>query len=35
MLLVSLDRIKDASSIKLEINENTSIDAVLHDYEAS
>ena len=34
MLLVSLDRIKDASSIKLEINENTSIDAVLHDYES-
>ena len=34
MLLVSLDRVKDASSIKLEINENTAIDAVLQDYES-
>lgn len=32
-LLVSLDRVKDASSINLEINENISVNAVLHDYE--
>ena len=34
MLLVSLDRIKDASSIKIEINDTTVIDAMLHDYES-
>lgn len=34
MLLVSLDRVKDASSIKIEINETTFIDALLHDYES-
>jgi S1-C subfamily serine protease len=34
MLLVSLDRVKDASSIKVEINETTLIDATLHDYES-
>lgn len=34
MLLVSLDRVKDASSIKIEINETTFIDAILHDYES-
>lgn len=33
VLLVSLDRVKDASSIKVEINETTSVDAILHDYE--
>ena len=34
MLLVSLDRVMDASSIKIEINETTFIDAILHDYES-
>lgn len=34
MLLVSFDRVKDASSIKIEINETTFIDATLHDYES-
>jgi S1-C subfamily serine protease len=33
MLLVSQDRVKDASSIMVEINETTYADAVLHDYE--
>lgn len=32
-LLVSLDRVKDASSIKIEINENVAVDAILQDYE--
>lgn len=32
-LLVSLDRVKDASSIKIEINDNVSVDAELEDYE--
>lgn len=34
MLLVSFDRIKDASSIKIEINETVDFDVVLHDYES-
>ena len=33
-LLVSLDRVMDASSIKVEINETTFVDAILHDYES-
>lgn len=33
-LLVSLDRVKDAGSIRIEINDSTSISAVLHDYES-
>lgn len=32
-VLVSLDRVKDASSIKVQINENVAVDAVLYDYE--
>jgi len=32
-LLVSLDRVKDASSIKIEFNDSASVDAVLLDYE--
>jgi len=32
-VLVSLDRVKNASSIKIELNDNTSVDAVLLDYE--
>lgn len=34
MLLVSLDRVKDASSIKVEINSTTFVDATIHDYES-
>lgn len=34
MLLVSLDRIKDASSINIEINETIIMDVMLHDYES-
>lgn len=34
MLLVSLDRVEDASSIKVEINETTFVDATLLDYES-
>ncbi|NLP17342.1 MAG: serine protease [Clostridiales bacterium] len=34
MLLVSLDRVKDASSIMIEINDTTFANAVLHDYES-
>ncbi|TAH71540.1 MAG: serine protease [Anaerolineaceae bacterium] len=33
-LLVSLDRVMDASSIKVEINETTFVDVILHDYES-
>lgn len=33
VLLVSLDRVKDASSIKIEIKETISIDGILLDYE--
>lgn len=33
-LLVSFDRVKDASSIKIEFNETTYIDALLQDYES-
>lgn len=32
-LLVSLDRVKDASSINIEITDDISVGAVLHDYE--
>jgi Trypsin-like serine proteases, typically periplasmic, contain C-terminal PDZ domain len=32
-LLVSLDRVKDASSIKIELNDDVAVDAVLQDYE--
>ena len=34
MLLTSLDRVEDASSIKVEINETTFVDALLLDYES-
>ena len=34
LLLVSLDRVKEANSIKVEISESTSVEAVLHDYES-
>lgn len=33
MLLVSLDRVKDASNISIEITDNISVNAVLYDYE--
>lgn len=33
MILVSLDRVKDASSIKVDINEKTSVDGIMQDYE--
>lgn len=34
MILVSQDRVNDASSIKVEINEATAVDAILYDYES-
>lgn len=34
LLLVSLDRVKDASSIQVELNETTVVDAVLKDFES-
>ncbi|NLJ97600.1 MAG: serine protease [Clostridiales bacterium] len=34
MILVSLDRVRDASSIKVELSDTISIDAVLQDYES-
>ena len=33
MILVGLDRVKDASSIRLEINETISVEGILQDYE--
>ena len=33
LILVSLDRVKDASSIKIELSDTIAIDAVLHDYD--
>lgn len=34
LLLVSYDRVKDASGIKVELSDLTSVDAVIHDYES-
>lgn len=34
MLLVSLDRVRAASSIKIELNDTLSVDATIHDYES-
>jgi S1-C subfamily serine protease len=34
MLLVSLDRVMEASNIKVEINDTTFVEAILHDYES-
>ncbi len=34
MILVNFDRVKDASLIKVAINETTSVDGLLHDYES-
>jgi serine protease Do len=33
LVLVSLDRVKDASSIKIELSETIAVDAVLQDYD--
>jgi len=34
LILVSLDRIKDASSIKIEFAKDITVDAVVHDYDS-
>ena len=34
LILVSLDRVKEASSIKIELNESTLVDALLQDYDS-
>lgn len=34
LILASLDRVKDAKSLKIDITKTISVDAVLHDYES-